>query len=215
MATATSSRRRGGRVLAALIGAASLAAAVTVVTVTALAAPAHTTHLAHTAHTAQSGFPAFDLAAAPATWRQLRLPDGSGVLSYPPSLRPVRGDSDAVSVARVSPRGAYQFYLNATPRQGEERLAGWAAFRLHLLRSDDAASAHEVAAAQDVRFHGGTGSCVMDSYITKIHANHFQEIACLVQGSSAASVIVAAAPAAHWAQARPLLLRAVAAYQVR
>jgi UDP-N-acetylmuramyl pentapeptide synthase len=55
----------------------------------------------------------------------------------------------------------------------------------------------------------------MDSYITKIHANHFQEIACLVQGSAAASVIVAAAPAAHWTQARPLLLRAVAAYQVR
>lgn len=212
MATATSSRRRGGRVLAALIGAASLAAAVSVVAVTVLAAPAHT---AHTAHTPQAGFPAFAPVTAPATWRQLRLPNGSAVLSYPPSLRPVRGDSDAVSVARVSPSGVYQLYINATPRQGEERLAGWAAFRLRLLRSDDAATAHEVAAAQDVRFRGGTGSCVMDSYITRIHANHFQEIACLVQGSSAASVIVAAAPAAHWAQARPLLLRAVAAYQVR
>lgn len=209
MATATSSRRRGARVLAALIGAASLAAAVSIVAVTALAAPAHT------AHTPQAGFPAFAPVTAPATWRQLRLPNGSAVLSYPPSLRPVRGDSDAVSVARVSPRGAYQLYINATPRQGEERLAGWAAFRLRLLRSDDATTAREVAAAQRVRFHGGTGSCVMDSYITKIHANHFQEIACLVQGSAAASVIVAAAPAAHWTQARPLLLRAVAAYQVR
>jgi hypothetical protein len=206
MATATSDRRRARRVLAALIGAASLAAAALVVAVTTLTAPARP---------AQAGFPTFMPASAPATWRQLRLPDGSAVLSYPPSLRPVRGDSDAVSAARVSPHGAYQLYLNATPRQGEERLAGWAAFRLRLLRSDDAATAHEVAAAQDVRFRGGTGSCVMDSYVTRIHANHFQEIACLVQGSAASSVIVAAAPAAHWAQARPLLLRAVAAYQAR
>ena len=46
-------------------------------------------------------------------------------------------------------------------------------------------------------------------------ARHYQEIACLVQGRTSASVIVAAAPAATWAQASPLLLRAVAAYQVR
>ncbi len=137
------------------------------------------------------------------------------MLSYPPSLRPLAGDKDAVSAARLSPGGAFHLYLNATPRQGSEQLAHWAAFRLHLLRSDDAASTHQIAAARGIRFRGGTGSCVIDRYVTRIGGHHFQEIACLVQGHTSASVIVAAAPAAAWAQARPLLLRAVAAYLIR
>jgi hypothetical protein len=154
-------------------------------------------------------------AAAPAGWPHLTLPNGTAVLSYPPSLRPVSGDADAVSAAQVSPFGAFQLYLNATARQGDEQLRGWAAFRLALLTADDAASARELAAAQSVTFRGGTGSCVIDAYVTRIGAHHYQEIACLVQGRASASVIVAAAPAATWAQASPLLLRAVAAYQVR
>jgi hypothetical protein len=154
-------------------------------------------------------------AAAPAGWGHRALPNGTAVLSYPPSLHPIGGDSDAVSAARLTPGGAFALYLNATPRQGEETLRHWAAFRLHLLRSDDAVSAGLVAAAQHVRFRGGTGSCVMDRYLTRIGHHRFQEIACLVQGHTGASVIVAAAPASQWAQAGPLLLRAVAAYQVR
>ncbi len=143
------------------------------------------------------------------------LPNGTAVLSYPPSLLPVAGDKDAVSAARLSPAGAFQLYLNATPRQGAERLRNWAAFRLRLLRSDDAVSAREVAAAQGVRFRGGTGSCVIDGYVTRIGAHQYNEIACLVQGRTSVSVIVAAAPAATWTRARPLLFRAVAAYLVR
>ena len=161
-------------------------------------------------------FPPLVTAAAPPGWPHLTLPDGTAVLSYPPSLRPVSGDTDAVSAAQVSPAGVFQLYLNATPRQGAEQLRGWAAFRLRLLTADDAASAHELAAAQDVAFRGGTGSCVIDDYITRIGGHHFQEIACLVQGHhTTASVIVAAAPAAQWATARPSLLRAVAAYRIR
>jgi hypothetical protein len=160
-------------------------------------------------------FPALVPAAAPAGWPHLTLPNGTAVLSYPPSLRPVGGDADAVSAAQVSPKGVYRLYLNATPRQGDEQLRGWAAFRLRLLTADDAASAREMAAAQGVAFRGGTGSCVIDTYVTRIGAHRYQEIACLVQGRASASVIVAAAPAATWAQASPLLLRAVAAYQVR
>ena len=160
-------------------------------------------------------FPALVPAAAPAGWPHLTLPNGTAVLSYPPSLRPIGGDTDAVSAAQVGPPGVYQLYLNATPRQGAERLRGWAAFRLRLLTADDAASAHELAAAQGVTFRGGTGSCVIDTYVTRIGAHHYQEIACLVQGRTSASVIVAATPAATWAQASPPLLRAVAAYQVR
>jgi hypothetical protein len=160
-------------------------------------------------------FPALVPAAAPAGWPHLTLTNGTAVLSYPPSLRPVGRDADAVSAAQVSPKGVFRLYLNATPRQGDEQLRGWAAFRLRLLTADDAASARELAAAQGVAFRGGTGSCVIDTYVTRIGAHRYQEIACLVQGRASASVIVAAAPAATWAQVSPLLLRAVAAYQVR
>jgi hypothetical protein len=160
-------------------------------------------------------FPSLVPAAAPAGWPHLTLPNGTAVLSYPPSLRPVSSDADAVSAAQVSPGGAFERYLNATPRQGDEQLRGWAAFRLRLLTADDAASARELAAAQGVTFRGGTGSCVIDQYVTRIGAHRYQEIACLVQGRTSASVIVAAASAATWAQASPLLFRAVAAYQIR
>jgi hypothetical protein len=148
-------------------------------------------------------------------WPHLTLPNGTAVLSYPPPLHPLAGDKDAVSAGRLGPGGAFQLYLNATPRQGTERLRHWSVFRLTLLRSDDAASAHEVGAAEGVKFRGGTGSCLIDAYVTRIGAHHYQEIACLVQGRTSASVIVAAAPSATWAQARPLLFRAVAAYLVR
>ena len=50
---------------------------------------------------------------------------------------------------------------------------------------------------------------------TRIGGHRFQEIACLVRAHTSASVIVAAAPAAAWTQARLLLLRAVAAYLIR
>ena len=207
MATATSSHRphvawHGRRALTPIAVAIAIAALI----VAAFALPGRSPGRA---------FPPLVPAAAPAGWPRLTLPNGSAILSYPPSLRPLAADSDAVSAARIGPQGAFQLYLNATPRQGDERLQGWAAFRLKLLTADDAVSAREVAAAQDVKFRGGTGSCVMDQYVTRIGAHHYQEIACLVQGRTSASVIVAAAPATTWAQVSPLLLQAVAAYQVR
>src|SRR5215468_4696642 len=189
----TISTARRGR----LIMAAITAAAVTIIAV-AFARPGRPPGPA---------FPRLRPAAAPANWRHLTLPNRTAVLSYPPALRPLAGDKDAVSAAKTGPGGAFQLYLNATPRQGSERLAHWAAFRLHLLRSDDAASAQQVAAAQGIKFRGGTGSCVMDRYLTRIGGHHFQELACLVQGRTSASVIVAAAPAAQWVTAQPLLLQ--------
>jgi hypothetical protein len=160
-------------------------------------------------------FPSLVPAAPPASWLHLTLPNGTAVLSYPPSLRRIAGDTDAVSAGQVSAGGMIQLYLNATPRQGAERLQQWAAFRLRLLRADDAASAHQVAATEGIKFRGGTGSCIVDTYVTRIGGHRYEEIACLVQGRTSASVIVAAAPSAMWAQARPLLFRAVAAYLVR
>jgi hypothetical protein len=196
---------RRGRLMLAAICAAAVVIAVVIAAVAS----------ARPGRPAGPAFPQLPPAAAPANWRHLTLPNGTAVLSYPPGLRAITGDKDAVSAARLNPAGAFQLYLNATPRQGSERLAHWAGFRLHLLRSDDAASAHQLAAAQGITFRGGTGSCVMDRYITRIGGHHFQEIACLVQGHTSASVVVATAPAAQWATARPLLLRAVAAYRIR
>jgi hypothetical protein len=195
------SARRGLLALGCALAAGSIGAAVAV-----LGGPARPTG---------QPFPSMTAAPAPAGWLRLTLPDGTAMLSYPPSLHPVTGDADSVSAARLSPAGGYLLYLNATPRQGDETLRDWTAFRLRLLRSDDAASAYLDAAAVGVRFRGGTGSCVSDDYITKIGAHHYREIACLVQGRSSASVIVAAAPAGQWDHAGPLLERAVAAYQVR
>jgi hypothetical protein len=160
-------------------------------------------------------FPRLRPAAAPAGWTRAALSNGAAVLSYPPVLHPIAGDGGTVSAAQLGPGGTFQLYLNATPRQGAETLAHWAAFRLKFLRADSATTAHLDAAARGVRFRGGTGSCVIDDYTTRIGAHHFQEIACLVQGRHSGSVIIAAAPAATWPQARPLLLRTVAAYQVR
>jgi hypothetical protein len=193
--------RRGIYALAAIAAIAAIAIAVVAFTLPG--------------HSPGSAFPPLHPVAAPDGWPHLTLPNRAAVLSYPPSLHRLAGDTDAVSAARLSPRGAFQLYLNATPRQGSERLQGWAASRLRLLRSDDAAWAHQDATGQGVKFRGGTGSCVIDDYLTRIGAHHYEEIACLVQGRTGASVIVAAAPAATWAQAHPLLFRAVAAYLVR
>jgi hypothetical protein len=198
----TLSLHRGRLLLAVIAVAVAVAAAATVAAALA-------------SGPARAGFPALRPAAAPAGWPRATLPGGAAVLAFPPSLQRVISDADAVSAAQVGRGGTYQLYLNATPRQGAENLAHWAAFRLRLLRSDDAASARLLDAAGRIRFRGGTGSCVIDTYITRIGGHRFTEIACLVRGRTSASVIVAAAPAARWARARPVLLRAVAAYQVR
>ncbi len=162
----------------------------------------------------RTSVPAIRASAAPAAWHSAALQDGA-VLSYPPSMRPVGSDPGSASAAQLSPAGTYLLYLNATPRQGAESLRDWSAFRIGHLREDDARSARELASASGVRFPGGTGSCVLDAYVTKAGAHHYTELACLVQGRHAASVIVAAAPAANWARSAAVLTRAVAAYRVR
>ena len=194
--------RRGRYALAAIAAMAAIA-----ITVVAFTLPGRPPGRA---------FPPLHPAAAPAGWPHLTLPNGTAVLSYPPSLHPLAGDTDAVSAARLGPGGAFQLYLNATPRQGSERLQDWAAFRLHaaaLRRRGIGAPGRRRAGGQVPRRHRIVRHRRLSSPGSARH--HYQEIACLVQGRTSASVIVAAAPAATWAQARPLLFRAVAAYLVR
>jgi hypothetical protein len=152
---------------------------------------------------------------APPGWHHLTLPNGTAVLFYPPTMHRVSGDSDAVSAARLGPDGQYLLYLNATPRQGQESLRNWASYRLRFLRSDDASRASLDAAAGNQPFRGGAGSCVIDHYVTRVLAHRYTELACLVQGRTGASVIVAAAPTALWPSARAILAQAVSAYTVR
>ena len=154
-------------------------------------------------------------APAPPGWHHLTLPNGTAVLFYPPTMHRVSGDSDAVSAARLGPDGQYLLYLNATPRQGQESLRNWASYRLRFLRSDDASRASLDGAAGNQPFRGGTGSCVLDHYVTRALAHRYTELACLVQGRTGASVIVAAAPTALWPSARAILTQAVSAYTVR
>jgi len=197
---ASRSRRRGGFIAAAVL---AVGAGGAVLATSAQPGPSPARALGISAQ------------AAPAGWPHRELGNGTAVLSYPPTLRPIPGDTGTVSVAMRSSAGAYLLYLNATPRQGAETLRNWAAFRVHLLREDDASSAHLDAAATGLTFRGGTGSCVIDDYVTRIGAHHYREIACLVQGQAAASVVVGTAPTPRWSQARPLLERAVAAYRIR
>ena len=137
------------------------------------------------------------------------------MLAYPPAMHRVRSDAGAVSVAQFTRSGAYVKYLNATPRQGGETLADWPRFRIGHLTEEDASSARLIAESHGVRFLGGTGTCVLDTYVTKIKSHHYTELACYVRGPGTASVIVAAAPTADWASQSAVLRRAVAAYQVR
>ena len=64
-----------------------------------------------------------------------------------------------------------------------------------------------------MRVRGGSGRCVIDNYTTKIHNNHYDEIACIVRGAHATSVLVAAAAAAAWQANHALLEKVVSSYQ--
>jgi len=74
---------------------------------------------------------------------------------------------------------------------------------------------HEDGHAFGVAFRGGKGTCVLDDYLTRVANNHFEEIACLVRGKTADSVIVAAVLVPVLQKYGPVVQRAVEAYQVR
>jgi hypothetical protein len=148
----------------------------------------------------------------PGTWRHLLLPSGLGMLSLPPGFRVVAGDPGTASAALLGPRGTYLGYLNATPREGDERLTGWAGFRLAHLRQEDDIEVHQDAEVASVRSGRTRRSCVVDDYITKVGHHPYHEVACLVVAGPVASVVVAATPSGDPAHVWRQLERAVAAY---
>jgi hypothetical protein len=148
----------------------------------------------------------------PASWLRLTVASGLGTLAVPPGYRPVAGDAGTTSVALIGSHGTYLGYLNAAPRQGGERLRGWAGFRLAHLRDDDAASAREHEAVEFVRTGRSIRSCVIDDYVTTVGRHGFHEVACLVITGSTGSVIVGATPSGDRAHTWRQLEQSVAAY---
>lgn len=165
---------------------------------------------------ANSHFSWFKAQAVPHGWQSTALPNGAAVLSFPPDTHFVEGDAGTVSAARNGLDGQLVLYLNATPRQGAESLTGWPRFRVeHLTDDNDASSATLDGSGGGLSFRGGTGTCVIDDYVSRVGAHRYREIACFVVGRRGGSVIVAAAPAAEWGRYHAVLERAVDAYTVR
>ena len=204
--------RRGG------IAAAALAAGLSLVLLGctsghASSSPASSGQAAPRHAAGPAGFTWFRPGSPPAAWLRAGLPGQHAALFYPNSLRPMPGDHGTVTVGRNSRSGTVLVYLNVTPRQGDETLRDWPGFRLAHLRDDGTTGVHLDSVSPSLRFHGGQGRCVIDTYTTKIHSNHYQEIACFVQGAHAASVLVAATTTGTWRAYQPLLDQVVSSYQ--
>lgn len=147
----------------------------------------------------------------PGDWKLVRIRNGAE-LAYPPTWRPQHGDPGTATAVLLRPDGAYLGYLNLTPQQGDETLADWSSFRPDHNRNEGDRAVTRLAAATGLRFPTGTGSCVKDAYTTDIGAR-FIEIACLVAGARADSVIVGAAPPDAWRRTSATLERAIASVQ--
>lgn len=163
---------------------------------------------------AATGFGWFHPGPAPGAWLRASLSGQRATLSFPGSLRTMHGDAGTVTVGSTAKSGQVLVYLNVTPKQGDETLRNWTGFRLEHLREDGQSAVHLDSASPPLHFRGGPGRCVIDNYTTRDRGNHYNEIACLVQGAHATSVLVAAAPAAAWQANRALLEKVVSAYQV-
>lgn len=150
-------------------------------------------------------------APQPAGWRVRPLPSGKATLAYPSNWRLTRTDPGTVT-ATLKRGGEIAGYLNITPQGGDETLANWASFRPAHNTGEGDEDLVPLASDTGLRFRGGGGSCVSDRYATDT-GHHYREIACIVRGSTATTVIVGAAPVAHWADVAPTLERAVTSFQ--
>lgn len=143
----------------------------------------------------------------PAGWTVTRTPSGAE-LAYPPSWHLQHGDPGTATAALLASDGRFLGYLNLTPRQGAETLSNWASFRVAHNADEGDRTVRRLAAATGLNFRTGHGSCVKDSYSTAVGSRYI-EIACLVAGPHAESVVVGAAPPDGWKQASAVIERAI------
>ncbi len=148
--------------------------------------------------------------APPARWPVARIATGAAI-PYPNGWRRFPGDTGSATAVLQDSRGHLLGYLNLTPRQGGETLGNWASFRVHHNTADGNRTVKALDAAKGLRFRTGHGSCVRDAYTTSTGA-HFIELACVVRGSEATSVIVGAAPTSAWPAMSSTIERAIVAF---
>ena len=198
MATATSSRL--------LLAAGALAAALAFAGCGG-AARRHTDHRpADNPH----AFAWLRPSAAPSDWKIARLPSRNAQLAYPPGWRAIQTDPGTFSAALLGPRDRIRGYLNATPQSGAETLSNWGTFRPAHNGEEGDRNVVRDASAIGLRFRSGTGSCVIDHYTTA--SARYKEIACVVRGPRATTVVVAAARRADFTRLAPQLQRAVSSF---
>lgn len=189
-------------------GSRSLAAGVVIaLTIAGCAAGRSTGTGGRPARGAVSSEPAASTEASPALpagWHGLRLTSGA-LLPYPPGWRRVNGDPGSASAALVDARGAIRAYLNATPADSHETLAGWARFRVRHNAAEGDRNVRLITVRSGVRLGAGRASCVVDDYTTS--RSRYRELACIVAPTSGrqSTVLIAAAQPSAWARERPLL----------
>jgi len=131
-------------------------------------------------------------------------------MRYPSGWRRIPGDAGTATAVLRNREHEFVGYLNLTPRQSDENLGNWASFRIAHNAEEGDRGVTRLASASGLRFRSGTGSCVRDAYITTTGA-HFIELACLVRGPTASSVIVGASPPTKWTQMAPVIERSISA----
>jgi len=148
-------------------------------------------------------------ALTPAGWHRVRISNGA-TLAYPPGWHAVKGDRGTATAVLLEGQGRDLGYLNLTPRQDPETLANWTAFRPHHNAEEGERDVTTEGAATGLRFRTGRGACVQDAYTTST-GRRYVEIACLVAGPHASSVIVGAALSGSWSAQRAVIERAISA----
>jgi hypothetical protein len=191
----------------AVVAVAALASA----TVAAIAAIGLLQGSTETAAGRPAAFSWLRPAAPPGSWSVTHLPGSPAVLAYPPGWRLTHSDPGTRSAALLSPTGTYIGYLNATPKSGEETLANWKRFRPAHITGEGEKRIQVLSSAQHVQFRGATGSCLTEGYTTITH--RYREIACLVAGSKASTVIVAAALPGRWGHLKPVIEQAISSFR--
>jgi hypothetical protein len=147
---------------------------------------------------------------APAGWPALHIAGGA-VLPYPRGWTQQHGDAGTGTVVLRTRQGEYLGFLNLTPRQGGETMQNWDRFRVAHNANEGDRHVVLLASAGRLRFRQGRGACIRDAYTTGSGAK-FIELACLIRGPHATSVVVGAAPPEAWAQSAPRLEQAISAF---
>jgi hypothetical protein len=147
-------------------------------------------------------------AAHAISWGKLKLASGAA-LPYPLSWRRIGGDPGTASAALFNSDGTIRAYLNLTPAIPEEKLAGWARFRVAHNAHEGDRDVRTLSKQTNVSLDGGRASCVVDQYRTP--STSYRELACVVAPSTTAKrvVLVGAAQPGAWAAEQRVLQFAI------